>query len=160
MVRQSPSISPNVKVKSDRKQLTDVCPAESVGVPGRKEYRHILTYHRVAPFTPHYPAKNNLFTSSAFCLYEHQSQQVSSFPLKASLNKWQVRKRNSDTAQVQIPLGGSSSLSLELEVQVSHHQIFPPTYPGPLQPPSQEGKQPNCPLEDETVCGFIARSYS
>lgn len=33
MVRQSPSISPNVKMKSKRKQLADVCPADSVGVP-------------------------------------------------------------------------------------------------------------------------------
>lgn len=57
--RQSLSISPNVKVMSDRKQLTDVYPAESVGVPGKNECRHILAYLRVAPFTPHYPAKDS-----------------------------------------------------------------------------------------------------
>lgn len=33
MVRPSLSISPNVKMKSKRKQLAGVCPADSVGVP-------------------------------------------------------------------------------------------------------------------------------
>lgn len=159
MVRQSPSISPNVKVKSNRKQLTDVCPAESVGVPGRNECRHILAYHRVAPFTPHYPAKNNLSAFSAFCRYQHQSHRVSSFPLKASLNKWQERKVNSDFAQVQIspgrfqPLPGIGGTG-ELPPNIPRHLLQTP--PAPIL---EGGTQPNCPLGDEILCGFIARSY-
>ena len=83
IVRRAPSISPNVKVKSNRKQLTDVCPAESVGVPGWNECRRILAYHRVAPFTPHYLAKNSLSLSQL-------SVFISISPNRLALSPWKL----------------------------------------------------------------------
>ena len=83
IVRRALSITPNVKVKSNRKQLTDVCPAESVGVPGWNECRQILAYHRVAPFTPHYLAKNSLSLSQL-------SVFISISPNRLALSPWNL----------------------------------------------------------------------
>lgn len=59
IVRRAPSISiSNVKVSPTRKQLTDVCPAESVGVQAEMSAGgswHIWG----SPITPHYLAKNS-----------------------------------------------------------------------------------------------------
>lgn len=68
MVRPSFSISPNVKMKSKRKQLAGVCPAYSVGVPADMSEAS-LSISQGGPFTPHYPAKNSRAASLALYLH-------------------------------------------------------------------------------------------
>ena len=101
-------------------------------------------YHRLAPFTPHYLAKNN-FTSSAFCLYAYQSQQVSSFPLRASLNKWQVRKQNSLGLCSRANSPGGNCEPLPWRSRSTTTKYSPPLAPDPTAPLPEVGKKPALP---------------
>lgn len=55
-------------MKSKRKQLADVCPADSVGVPAEMSEAS-LSISQGGPFTPHYPAKNS--PAASLALYLH-----------------------------------------------------------------------------------------